>query len=160
MSHVTAVSLTYATIELLEAVFVHAATAAASLCQLIYDWQFTASPFVLATSPLRLTTSNFIFQVNIFRYSPLVTFSLTRERVCSLQLLLVLASAVILRPESRGTHDHILLSQIRASLNLEVQVTVFIISPRHWVSFSSPPATLRAMVESFDPAFNRVCPIL
>jgi hypothetical protein len=39
--------------------------------------------------------------------------SLTRERVCHLQLLLVLASAVILGSESRGTCDHILLSQIR-----------------------------------------------
>jgi hypothetical protein len=34
--------------------------------------------------------------------------SLTRERVCRLQLLLVLASAVILRSESRRTRDHIL----------------------------------------------------
>jgi hypothetical protein len=34
-------------------------------------------------------------------------------RVCRLQLLLVLASAVILGSESRGTRDHILLSQIR-----------------------------------------------
>jgi hypothetical protein len=39
--------------------------------------------------------------------------SLTRRRVCRLQLLLTLASAVILGPESRGTRDHILLSQIR-----------------------------------------------
>jgi hypothetical protein len=38
---------------------------------------------------------------------------LTRGRVCRLQLLLALASAVILRSESRGTRDHILLSQIR-----------------------------------------------
>jgi hypothetical protein len=38
-----------------------------------------------------------------------------RGWVCRLKLLLVLASAVILRPESRGTHDHILLSQIRDS---------------------------------------------
>jgi hypothetical protein len=38
--------------------------------------------------------------------------SLTRGRVCNLQLLLVLASAVILGSESRGTRDHILLSQI------------------------------------------------
>jgi hypothetical protein len=38
--------------------------------------------------------------------------SLTRGRVCRLQLLLVLASAVILGPKSRGTFDHILLSQI------------------------------------------------
>jgi hypothetical protein len=41
------------------------------------------------------------------------TLSLTRGRVCRLQFLLVLASAVILRSESRGTRDHILLSQIR-----------------------------------------------
>jgi hypothetical protein len=39
--------------------------------------------------------------------------SLTRGRVCRLQLLLALASAVILGSESRGTRDHILLSQIR-----------------------------------------------
>jgi hypothetical protein len=38
----------------------------------------------------------------------------------------VIASAVILRSESRGTRDHILLSQIRDSTNLEVQVPVFI----------------------------------
>jgi hypothetical protein len=56
--------------------------------------------------------------------------SLTRERVCRLQLLLVLTSAVILGSESRGTHDHILLSQIRDSSNLEDQVPVFI-SPRN-----------------------------
>jgi hypothetical protein len=39
--------------------------------------------------------------------------SLARGRVCRLQLLLVLASAVILGSQSRGTRDHILLSQIR-----------------------------------------------
>jgi hypothetical protein len=35
-------------------------------------------------------------------------------------------SAVILGSESGGTHDHILLSQIRGSPNLEGQVPVFI----------------------------------
>jgi hypothetical protein len=40
------------------------------------------------------------------------TLSLTRGRVCSLQLLLVLGS-VIFGSESRGTRDHILLCQIR-----------------------------------------------
>jgi hypothetical protein len=39
--------------------------------------------------------------------------SLTRGRVCRLQLLLALASAVIFGPESRKTRGHILLSQIR-----------------------------------------------
>jgi hypothetical protein len=38
--------------------------------------------------------------------------SMTKGRVCRLQLLLVLASEVILGSESRGTRDHILLSQI------------------------------------------------
>jgi hypothetical protein len=41
-------------------------------------------------------------------------------------LLLILASAVILRFESRGTHDYDLLSQIRDSPNLEGYVPVFI----------------------------------
>jgi hypothetical protein len=41
------------------------------------------------------------------------TLSLIRRRVCRLQLLLVLASAIILRFESRGTCDHVLLCQIR-----------------------------------------------
>jgi hypothetical protein len=59
--------------------------------------------------------------------------SLTREWVCRLQLLLILASAVILVSESRGTRDHILLSKIRDSPNLEGQVPVFI-SPRNEVA--------------------------
>jgi hypothetical protein len=39
--------------------------------------------------------------------------SLMRGRVCHLELLLALASAVILGSESRGTRGHILLSQVR-----------------------------------------------
>jgi hypothetical protein len=39
--------------------------------------------------------------------------SMTRGRVCRLQSLLALASAVILGSESRATRDYILLSQIR-----------------------------------------------
>jgi hypothetical protein len=39
--------------------------------------------------------------------------SLTRERVCRLQLLLVLATVVHFGSDSRGTPDHILLSQFR-----------------------------------------------
>jgi hypothetical protein len=97
----------------------------------LYDWPFTANQFVLATSPLRLTTSNF-FQMDTCGHSPYVTYSLTRGWVCRLQLLLGLASPVILRPESRMTHVHILLPQIRYSPNLEGQVPVFI-SPRNRV---------------------------
>jgi hypothetical protein len=110
----------------------------------------------LDDNSLRLTTSNFIFQLNTCDYSP---------SVCRLQLLLVLASAVILGSESRGIHDHILLSQIQDSPNLEGQVPVFIFppgtvllsySPRHWVLFSPPLTTRRATGEVFDPAFTQV----
>jgi hypothetical protein len=80
---------------------------------LLYDVLFTAYQFVLATSPLILTTSTLIYQLNTCGYSPYATFSLTRGWVCRLQLLLALASAVIIGPESCGTHDHILLSQMR-----------------------------------------------
>jgi hypothetical protein len=54
------------------------------------------------------------------------TPSLTREWVCSSQLLLAFASAVILRSESHRTYDHILLSEIQDSPNLEGQVPIFI----------------------------------
>jgi hypothetical protein len=116
--------------------------------------RFTANQFVLATSPLRPKSRIFIFQLNTCGYSPYATSTLTRGWVCRLQLLLVLASAVILRSEYRGTHDHILLSQIRHSPNLEGQIPVFI-SLRNRVPFSSPPATSRATVEVFDPASKR-----
>jgi hypothetical protein len=95
---------------------------------LLYDWRFTANQFVL-TRPVRLTTSNFIFQLNTCGYSSYVTSPLMRGWVCHLQLLLVLASAVILSSESRGTHNHVLLSQFQDSPNLEGQVPVFI-SPK------------------------------
>jgi hypothetical protein len=39
--------------------------------------------------------------------------SLTRGRICRLQMLLALASADIFRSDSHGTRDHNLLSQIR-----------------------------------------------
>jgi hypothetical protein len=81
--------------------------------------------FMLATSPLRLTTSNFIFQLNICFYNPSVTSSLMRGWVCRLPLLLVLVSAVILRFKSGRAHDHIILSQILDSPNLEDQVPVY-----------------------------------
>jgi hypothetical protein len=87
---------------------------------------------------------------------PYVTSSLTRGRVCRLQLLLVLASAIILRSEFRGTHDHILLSQIRVSPYLYPPGTGWPgYTPRHWVPFSSPRTTRRATVEVFDPVSTR-----
>jgi hypothetical protein len=74
--------------------------------ELLYDWRFTANQFFLATSPLKLTTSNFIFQLSTCGYNLYEISSLTTGGVYRLQLLLVLTSAVILRSEPRGTQDH------------------------------------------------------
>jgi hypothetical protein len=117
--------------------------------ELLYDWRFTANQFVLATSPLRLTKSNFIFQLNTCGYSPYVTSSLTRGWVCRLQLLLVLATAVILMSESCRTHDHILLSQTRDFPNLEGRVFIFI-SPRNRVAQLYPQALGSLFVASYE----------
>jgi hypothetical protein len=78
---------------------------------------------------------------------------LTRGRVCRSQLLLALASAVILGSESRRTHDHILLSQIRDSPNLEGQVPVFI-SPRNRVAQLYPKALGSLFVASDSQGYG------
>jgi hypothetical protein len=67
----------------------------------------------LGDTPLGLTTGNFIVQLNTCGHSSYVASRLTRGWVCRLQLLLALASAIILGSESRETHEHVLLSQIR-----------------------------------------------
>jgi hypothetical protein len=59
-----------------------------------------------------------------------------RVRVCRLQFLLALASAVIFWSESHITRGHILVSDSRLLL-------------------SSPPTTRRVTVEVFDPASTR-----
>jgi hypothetical protein len=91
----------------------------------------------------------FYFQLNPCGHSPYVTFSLTREWVSRLKLLLVFASTVILWSESLGTHDRILLSQIRDSPNLDDQVPVFI-SPRNRVAQLYPPTLGFLFVASYD----------
>jgi hypothetical protein len=93
----------------------------------------------LGDKPVETQDQYFFFQQNTCGCSPYVTSSLTRGRVYRLRLLLVLASAVILRSESRGTHYHILLYEIRDSPNLEGQVPVFI-SPRNRVARLYPQA--------------------
>jgi hypothetical protein len=72
-----------------------------------------------------------------------------RGWVCRLQLLLALASAVILCSESHGTHDHIFLSQNRDSPNLEDQEPVFIF-PRNRVARLYSQALGSLFVASYD----------
>jgi hypothetical protein len=61
------------------------------------------------------TRDQFLFRLEIFFRQLWVCYfvapSLTRGRVCNLLLLLVLASAVPIGSEARGTQDHILLYQ-------------------------------------------------
>jgi hypothetical protein len=70
-----------------------------------------------------------------------------------------------LGPSPAGrTSDHILLSHIRDSPNLEGQVPIFIsprkrvdqLYPQALVSFPSPPTTRTATVEVFEPASTRL----
>jgi hypothetical protein len=60
-----------------------------------------------------------------------------------------LASAVILRSKSRGTHDNILLSRIQDSPNLEGQVSLFL-SPRNRVAQLYPQVLGSLFVSFYD----------
>jgi hypothetical protein len=70
--------------------------------ELLYDWRFTADHFILATGPLRPTTSNFILQLNTCGYSSYVTSSLARGWVCRLQLLLCSPAQSFSSPSPAG----------------------------------------------------------
>jgi hypothetical protein len=134
-----------------------------SLSELLYDWRFTPSQFILEQAPWD-SRPGFFFQLNTCSHSYYVTSSRTRGLVCRLQLLQALVSAVILGSESRGTHYHILLSQIRNSPTWRARPPYLYppltggpsYTPRHWVPFSSAPTTHRDTVEVFDPASTRV----
>jgi hypothetical protein len=117
--------------------------------ELLYNWRFTANQFILAGSPLRLTTSNFIFQRNTSGYSPYVTSSLMRGWVCLLQLFLALVSAVMLGSEFRGTHYNNLLPPIRDSPNPEGQVPY--LYPQEAGGPVIPKTLGSLFVASYDP---------
>jgi hypothetical protein len=120
-------------------------------------------PVCLSVKHLSGTYDQIFITVREFRVCWCESLSLTRERVCRLQLLLVLTSAVILGSESRGTRDNILLSQIRDSPNWRARSQYLYppgtgwpsYTPRHWVPFPSPLTTRKATVEIFEPASTR-----
>jgi hypothetical protein len=76
--------------------------------------QSVGQSVLVSSTHLELMT-NFFFLLEIFFRQLQVCYfvapPLTRGQVCNLLLLLVLASTVPLRSESRGTQDHIFLSQ-------------------------------------------------
>jgi hypothetical protein len=114
---------------------------------------FTTGDLLLISSSWRQALWDsrpaFFFQLNTCGYSPYVTSSPTRGWVCRLQLLLVFASAVILRSESHGIHDYISLSQILDSPNLEGQV-LLLISPTNGVARLYPQILGSISVASYD----------
>jgi hypothetical protein len=72
----------------------------------------------------------------------------------SFTLLLVFDSTVFLGFKSHRTQDHVLLSQIEDFLGLEGQAPmpifptkVAMLYPQHWISFSLPSMTCKAVVE-------------
>jgi hypothetical protein len=113
--------------------------------------------------PFETHVQQLFFQLNACFHCPYVTSSLTRGWICRLQLMLPLASAVVIRSESRGTRDHIILSQIRDSPTWRARSPYLYTprtglpryTPRHRVPFSSPPTTRRVTVEVFDHASTR-----
>jgi hypothetical protein len=129
----------------------------------LYDWRFAANRFVLVTSPLRLTTSNFIFQQNTGGYSTYCSTSILSDE--RMGVLLTIAASPLQRshsqvrvpqdswphftaldsklPQPAGPGPHIYISQEQGDS---------VIPPRHWVPFSSPPTTRRDTVEIFDLA--------
>jgi hypothetical protein len=88
---------------------------------------------------------------------------LTRERVCNILLILVFASAVPVRSESRGTQNHIYCPNTWDSPNLEGRSPYLYppgtgwprYTPVHWVPFQAPLTPRRATVEVFCPASTR-----
>jgi hypothetical protein len=103
--------------------------------------------------------SNFIFQLNTCGYGPYVTSSLTRGWVCRLQVLLVLASAVILRSESLLyclRFETPPIWRVRSPYLHPPGTGLPGYIPRHWVSLSSLPTTHRSTVEVFDPTSTRL----
>jgi hypothetical protein len=75
--------------------------------------------------------------------------SLMRRWVCHLQLVLALASIVVLESKSHGTHDHILLSHIRDTPSVEGQVPLSI-SSRNRMAQLHPQALSSLFVASYD----------
>jgi hypothetical protein len=88
--------------------------------ELLYDWRFTANQFVLATSPLRLTTNNSIFQLNTYCYDPYNCCWPSPAQSFS-------------GPSHTGLMTTFYSIRFEDSPNLEGQVTVFI-SPRNRVA--------------------------
>jgi hypothetical protein len=105
--------------------------------ELYYDRRSVGQSVLVSSPHLRLMTRFSLLSDNCVSVD--MGRPLWREDGLSFTIAAVFDSAVILGSESRGAHDHILLSQIWGSTNLEDQVPVFI-SPRKRVARLYPQA--------------------
>jgi hypothetical protein len=103
----------------------------------------------LEISPLRNTTEKFYFPTEHLHVYSLRNILFDKRMGLSFTIAAALSSAVILKSEFCGIRDHILLSHIRDSPNLEGQVTIFI-SPRKRVARLYPQALGCLFVTSYD----------
>jgi hypothetical protein len=106
--------------------------------KLLYNWLFTVNQFVLVTTLWRLTTSNFISQLNTCSYSPHVTFSLMRDVIynCCWSKPAQLFSGL----SPTGLMTTFCCLSFKTPPNLEDQVPIFI-SPRKKGGQVIPPGT-------------------
>jgi hypothetical protein len=120
----------------------------------LYDWRCIANQFVLATSPLRLTTGDF-FLLNPCGHSPYVTFSLREDGSVVYNCCWSSPAQSYSGPSPAG------LMTTFYCLRFETPPTWRTRSPYSYPPGTSPvipPGTgfpLRATVEVFDPASTR-----
>jgi hypothetical protein len=117
-----------------------------------YDRQSVGQSVFVSGAHLGPATNFFLLEIFFrqLRFCNFVAPSLTRERVCIVQLLLGLARAVTLESKYRRTHGHILLSLMRLPQPAGPGSRISIppeqggpVTPGHWVLFLSPLKTRR-----------------
>jgi hypothetical protein len=116
--------------------------------ELLYNWRITENQFVLETSPLRLTTSNFIFQLNTCGYIPYWCWFSPAQSSSGPSPAGLMTTFYCLRFETPPTW------RARSTYLYPPGTGWPGYTPRHWVLFSAPPTTRRATVALFDPAFT------
>jgi hypothetical protein len=108
---------------------------------------------VLATSPLRLTTNNFIFQLNTCGYSPYVN-PLWRDDGSVVYNCCWSSPAKTFSGRSPAGLTTTFYRLVPVFISPRNRWPGYI--PRQWFPFSSPPMTGRATVEVFDPTSTRM----
>jgi hypothetical protein len=129
--------------------------------QLLYDWRFAAKQFILATSPLRLTTS-FFFQLNTCGHSSYVT-SWRKDGSVIYNCFWFSPAQSFSGPSPAGLITTFYCLRFETPPTWRARSPYLYppttgwpnYTPRHWVPFSSPPISRRTTAEVFEPASIR-----